>query len=71
MKIKKMLSQHRRDFTAIFECENCGHEVEAAGYDDAHFHERVIPDMACENCGAQAPDDYRPLTTLYPEGQQV
>jgi len=26
MKIKKIVSQHRRDFIAIYECEHCGHE---------------------------------------------
>lgn len=26
MKIKKILNQMRRDFTAIFECEHCGFE---------------------------------------------
>lgn len=44
MKIKKILSQNRRDFRAIYECEHCGN-IEK--------------------------DDYRPLTTKYPEGMQV
>ena len=26
MKIKQILSQHRRDFTAIMKCEFCNHE---------------------------------------------
>ena len=71
MKIKKILSQHRRDFTAIYECEHCGHEVESGGYDDANFHNNVIPGFECEECGKTAPDDYRPLTTKYPEGFSI
>ena len=51
MKIQKILNQHRRDFRAIYECEGCGSIKEADGYDDAYFHQNVIPDMKCENCG--------------------
>ena len=71
MKIKKILSQHRRDFQAIYECEHCGLEGEGYGYDDANFHQNVIPTMECKNCGKKAGDDYRPLTTKYPEGYQI
>jgi transcription elongation factor Elf1 len=52
MKIKKFLSQHRSDFTAIMECEHCGHESKLdTGYHDAFYHERVIPAMHCGKCG--------------------
>lgn len=34
MKIKKIISQHRRDFQAVYECEHCEHTVESYGYDD-------------------------------------
>ncbi|MBR5414156.1 MAG: hypothetical protein IK114_14180 [Fibrobacter sp.] len=71
MKIKKIISQNRRDFYAIYECEHCGHTHEGSGYDDAHFHHNVIPDMVCPVCGKKAGDDYRPLETKYPEGMQV
>ena len=74
MKIKRILWQHRRDFTAIYECEGCGHEVESSGYDDSYFHRSVIPNMVCENCGKTSREcgaDYRPLTTKYPDYQQV
>jgi len=75
MKIKQMLSQHRRDFRADYECEGCGHvEPNAMGYDDANFHQNVIPDMKCESCGKSATEigaDVRPLTPKYPEGMQV
>ena len=51
MKIKEMLSQSRRDFTAIYECEGCGEEVKRGGYDDRYFHDSVIPNMKCKGCG--------------------
>ena len=71
MKIKEFLSQNRRDFRAVFKCEHCGHEVEKSGYDDTFFHSKVIPAMKCPSCGKTASDNYRPLTTRYPEGLEV
>ena len=71
MKIKTILSQHRRDFQAIYECEHCGAEKKASGYDDGNFHQNVIPNMQCPECGKKAGDDYRPLGTKYPDGMQV
>jgi len=71
MKIKTIKSQSRRDFTAIYECEHCGHTAESHGYDDANFHANVIPKMKCTKCDKTASDEYRPLTTKYPEGMQV
>ena len=71
MKIKKIVSQHRRDFRAIYECEHCGHEREGSGYDDANFHGNVIPAMKCKACGKSASEDYRPLATKYKEGEIV
>ena len=71
MKIKTILSQHRRDFDAIYECEHCGHERERSGYDDRNFHENVVPAMRCVECGKCAPDTYRPLAPKYAEGSQI
>lgn len=71
MRIKKILSQHRRDFRAVYECEHCDATQESYGYDDANFHSNVIPAMKCDACGKTAADDYRPLTTKYPEGMVV
>lgn len=71
MRIKKIIRQHRRDFEAIYVCEHCGHEEKDRGYDDAYFHREVVPAMVCEKCGKTAAEDYRPLSTLYPEGYQV
>lgn len=71
MKIKEIVSQHRRDFYAIYECEHCGFTKKDYGYDDANFHQNVIPKMVCEKCGKTAAQTYRPLATRYPEGYQV
>lgn len=68
MKIKTILSQHRRDFTAIYECQHCGHTLESTGYDDQNFHKNVIPDWACPKCNKKADENYRALTTKYPDG---
>ena len=71
MKIKQITDQIRRDFWCIYECEHCGHEEKGSGYDDANFHQNVIPNKKCSECGLKASDDYRALTTKYPEGKVV
>jgi len=71
MKIERIIRQNRRDFTAIYVCEHCGHTKEGSGYDDANFHQNVIPKMVCEGCGKTADSSYRPLTTKYSEGYQI
>jgi transcription elongation factor Elf1 len=71
VKIQKIISQHRRDFTAIYECEHCGNVEEGYGYDDANFHQNVIPNKKCKNCGKKADENYRPLQTKYKEGDQI
>ena len=71
MKIKTILNQSRRDFTAIYECESCGHTKNGYGYDDGNFHQNVIPAMKCEKCGEKSPEEYRPLTTKYPDSQTI
>ena len=67
MKIKEILSQSRRDFTAVYEYESCGFEVTGRGYDDTYFHHNAIPDKKCGSCGKKAPSNYRPLETKYPD----
>jgi len=71
MRIKEILDQNRRDFTAMYECEACGHTEQGRGYDDANFHQNVIPKKVCKKCGASASESYRPLTTKYADGVQV
>ena len=75
MKIKDIVWRNgRRDFKAVFECEGCGNKVTEWGYDDANFHDNVIPKLVCEKCGktgAECGANYRPLATKFPEGYQV
>ena len=66
MRIKEITTQNRRDFHAVYECDHCGAIEEGYGYDDANFHNIVIPKMPCKKCGKTAGDGYRPLATKYP-----
>lgn len=51
MKIKQYLSSRGNDFTAKLVCESCGTTgVLKNGYHDAHFHNRVIPNINCPTC---------------------
>lgn len=74
LKIKRITSQNRRDFRAIYECEGCGETSEGRGYDDRNFHDNVIPDMKCEKCGASRNSlgiKGEHTSTKYPDGFQV
>lgn len=71
MKIKEILSQHRRDFQAIYVCEHCGTEEKSYGYDDDYFHRNVIPAKICPSCGKTSPSDYRPMGTKYAENEII
>jgi len=65
MKIQRIVSQSRRDFIAIYECEHCRATERGSGYDDDNFHRNVIPNAECKSCGKTSPSDYRPLSTKY------
>lgn len=74
MKIKEMINQNRRDFNAIYVCEDCRFEERNYGYDDRNFHDNVIPKMKCKECGKSREDlgiigQY--IETKYPEGFQI
>lgn len=71
MKIKEIKSQNRRDFRAVYECEHCGHTHEGSGYDDAYFHNQVIPAKECPKCSKTASDTYRALAPKHAEGESV
>ena len=71
MRIKTILDQNRRDFTAVYECEHCHHEETKYGYDDDNFHSNLIPDMKCKSCGETGPDTYRPRKTKYRKDEVV
>jgi primosomal protein N' len=72
MKIHKITSQSRRDFSAVMVCEHCGNtEINNSGYDDAFYHANIIPNMQCRKCGKKSGEDYRPLTTKYDEHEII
>lgn len=71
MHIKNIISQHRRDFTAIYKCEHCNSIIKGRGYDDRNFHENVIPSMICLKCGKKGGKEYKPLAPKYPDGHVV
>lgn len=52
MQILKKTSQHRRDFNAVLICPHCEEtQTLTRGYDDANFHQNVIPTIKCDACG--------------------
>ena len=74
MFIKQITDQNRRDFTAIYQCENCGYEKTSGGYDDRNFHDNVVPNFVCEKCGESTVSlGLTPASrpTKYPEEFQV
>jgi len=73
MRIKKIINQSRRDFNAIYECENCGHTQKDRGYDDRNFHDNVVPTFKCAECGKSRNDlsIVEFVETKYPEGYQI
>ena len=69
MKIIRRFNQHRRDFRADMQCEHCGTvRLDVSCYDDDFFHRKVIPDMACSDCGEKSPEDNIPQGTKYASG---
>lgn len=72
MKIKQIVSQYRRDIIVILECEHCEDVTpEESGYDDAYYHNTVIPSKICTQCGEKSPSNFRPLTTKYSEHEAI
>ena len=69
MRIKKKIWQYRRDFVAVYACEFCKNETEADGYDDNYFHNEVIPDWSCPNCGKSS--GVATSSPIYPDGLQL
>jgi len=67
MKIKKILSQSRRDLIVIYECDHddCNYTEKGSGYDDSNFHQNVVPDMECKKCGRKAKPETRKMAPLY------
>jgi hypothetical protein len=55
MKIKKIIEQRGRAFTAIYICEHCDQERTSGGYDDLHFHNYFLPRKPCQHCAKIRP----------------
>lgn len=72
MKIIKINNWNRRDFYADMECEHCGNiHKDVSCYDDAYFHQDVIPNMKCKKCGKTAKEDYKPMTPKYEDNVTI
>ena len=75
MRIKNIVTQHRRDYTALMECEFCGHqEMDNGGYDDRNYHDNVIPNFKCGKCKESTMSKGGEVTytpTKYPDGMQI
>jgi hypothetical protein len=65
MKIEKIISQHRRDFQALYTWGHCGFQEKQAGYDDVHFHQNVVPTIVCKQCGKAGEENYQPREPKY------
>lgn len=62
MEIVDVLWKERADFNAVIRCEHCGHHQPLySGYDDATFHDKVIPSIKCAYC------DKRTLEHSHPD----
>ena len=51
MIIVKETYRNRNDFTALYKCDQCGHEQAGWGYSDAFFYGTVLPNAICPKCG--------------------
>lgn len=52
MFLSEIKNRNRRDFTGTITCESCDHSEELrSGYDDEYYHNEVIPNMKCTQCG--------------------
>ena len=74
MRIKKITSQSRRDFSAILVCGHCEAEEKlTTGYDDSYYHQNVIPAMVCKSCGKDEPisQESRVLAPRYSDSLEV
>ena len=75
MELIEITSQHRRDFNGVLKCQFCGHKEELkGGYDDANYHNNVIPTFLCPKCNKSTVtegDEVCAWTPKYPEGYQI
>ena len=53
-------------------CEHCGKEEKNKyGYDDANYHDNVIPNMKCKSCGEKSTTNYVSAETKYVASEVV
>jgi transcription elongation factor Elf1 len=50
MKIKKKTYLAKKDYQAVMECENCGHNQLQSGFDDYYYDTQIIPQVKCKMC---------------------
>jgi len=50
MKTIEFCWMHRYDYEALCECEHCGNKQYMRGYNDANFHNNVVPKVRCHKC---------------------
>ena len=68
MKIKSIISSHRNDFTAYMFCEHCGETQKLnTGYNDANYHDNVIPAMVCPSCRRRRDGEVVPCVNPAPK----
>ena len=51
MRVTDVTNREGQHFTAVYQCEHCGHRVEAYGIDTEKFLGMVVPAMVCPECG--------------------
>jgi|APGre2960657404_1045060.scaffolds.fasta_scaffold47301_2 transcription elongation factor Elf1 len=77
MKLIEVITQHRRDFQGKYQCEFCNHidiDESMDSYDDFYYHQNVIPNTKCKNCGESTISkggEIQKVKTKYPEGLQL
>jgi hypothetical protein len=55
MRIHQVTNPYIKGFTAILECETCGHTGEVTSeWGDKFFRDSCIPQMTCVICGCDA-----------------
>ncbi|SCB51764.1 hypothetical protein GA0061099_102142 [Bradyrhizobium yuanmingense] len=50
MKIQTLTDQLRNDLYGTLVCEHCEHSQKFVGYDDANWHNNVLPAIKCSTC---------------------
>lgn len=60
MKITSLKSYTSRDLYGTLECEHCGTSDKlVGGYDDGHWHNKVLPAFHCQQCGKNRAGELR------------